>query len=109
MDRFGSHRKHPNTLLLSLLLTAALLTACFFGLGSLGRRDSARSKALLASAIERDITECYALEGTYPPSLSYMEEHYGLTYDSASFYVDYQPVAANIRPDYTIIEVKDGR
>ena len=38
--------------------------------------------------------------------LSYMEEHYGLTYDKDLFFVDYQPIGSNIRPDVTVISRK---
>ena len=60
----------------------------------------------LETALARDITHCYAVEGFYPPSLSYMEEHYGLTYDKDLFFVDYQPIGSNIRPDVTVISRK---
>lgn len=57
----------------------------------------------LQNAINRDILHCYAVEGYYPPSLEYMKQHYGLVYDETLFFVDYQPVASNIRPDVTIL------
>ena len=48
--------------------------------------------------------QCYSIEGAYPESLEYMEEHYGLTYDKDVFFVDYQPIAGNLYPDYTVIK-----
>lgn len=59
---------------------------------------------LLENALNRSITQCYALEGTYPPSLDYLTEHYGLTYDSRQYFIDYQFIGSNLRPDITIIE-----
>ena len=38
-----------------------------------------------------------------------MEEHYGLSYDKDLFFVDYQPVAANIRPDYFVLLLKEEK
>ena len=70
---------------------------------SLARSTVDRSRDSLQNAIDRDIIHCYAVEGFYPPSLSYMEEHYGLTYDKDLFFVDYQPVGSNMRPEVTII------
>ncbi len=52
----------------------------------------------------RSITHCYAVEGTYPSSLEYLKENYGLTYDETVFFVDYQTIGSNILPDVTIIE-----
>lgn len=69
----------------------------------LSSSNNDRQEESLRSAMERDIIHCYALEGFYPPSLDYIKEHYGLTYNSSTFIVDYQPVGNNIYPNYTII------
>ena len=65
--------------------------------------------AILEKAVNRSITQCYALEGTYPPDMEYLTAHYGLTYDEDLFFVDYQTVGANIYPDVTIIEKGAGK
>ena len=57
----------------------------------------------LETALQRSVIQCYAVEGTYPPSLDYIKTHYGLTYDKDLFFVDYQPVGSNMRPEVTII------
>jgi hypothetical protein len=43
------------------------------------------------------------VEGTYPPSLEYLKEHYGLIYDEESYYIDYTAIGSNIMPDVTIL------
>lgn len=75
-------------------------------LSSIGSTTVSRQKESLETALSRDIIHCYAVEGFYPPSLSYMEEHYGLIYDKSLFFVDYQPIGSNIRPDVTIVTLK---
>ena len=62
---------------------------------------------VLENALDRSITQCYALEGSYPPSLSYLVENYGLTYNSEQYFIDYQYIGSNLRPDTMIIE-RDG-
>ena len=52
--------------------------------------------------------QCYALEGTYPPNLQYLEEHYGLTYDKKRFYVDYLAIGSNFFPDVTVIVLAEN-
>ena len=59
---------------------------------------------ILEKAIDRSITQCYALEGVYPDNLAYLEQEYGLTYNKEHFFVDYQYIGSNLRPDITIIE-----
>ena len=63
----------------------------------------------ITRAMERDITACYALEGMYPPDLEYIRVHYGLTYPESRFYVDYRPIASNIRPDYAVIMLRQEK
>lgn len=63
-----------------------------------------REKEILKNAIDRSVTQCYALEGVYPCDLTYLEKNYGLLYNKEQFYVDYQYIGGNLRPDITIIE-----
>lgn len=85
-----------------LFLILFLLAVSNAGSESIERQEEA-----LNNAMERDIIHCYALEGFYPPSLDYLVEHYGLTYDTSEFMVDYQPIASNIHPDFTIIRKEE--
>lgn len=63
--------------------------------------DSQRNH--LQETIQKEIAQCYALEGTYPPSLDYLEKHYGLVYNKELFYVDYVAIGSNIYPDVSVI------
>lgn len=104
-NRFTQRKKHihvPHGFLRFLLFPAALIIFLLL-LSSVQQTTLEKQQESLETAIERDITHCYAVEGYYPPSLSYMEEHYGLTYDQTLFFVDYKPIGSNIRPDVTII------
>ena len=67
-----------------------------------------RQKESLENAIMRNITYCYTVEGTYPESLAYLKENYGLTYNEDLFFVDYRVSGSNILPDVTIIE-REGK
>ena len=59
----------------------------------------------LTETVRKDIVHCYALEGKYPETIEYLEEHYGLIYDKQSFYIDYLPIGENIMPDFTVISI----
>ena len=89
---------------LPLLIMLIVLSAFVFFANSVSNTNTAREKEILQNAIERSITQCYALEGTYPGSLNYLEENYGLFYNKDRFFVDYQYIGGNLRPDITIIE-----
>ncbi len=93
---------------LTAYLPLAILLAALVLLGatanSLYAENESKQKDILERALNRSITQCYALEGAYPSSIAYLEENYGLTYDKKSFYIDYQYIGSNLRPDTTIIE-----
>ena len=88
---------------LSVLLCVLAASAFSFFTGRTGEERIAEQERALNTALERCITTCYALEGSFPPDLEYMEARYGLDYSEDLFFVDYQPAGANIRPFYYVI------
>ena len=96
----------PALFLLSLLVAAVVLYGAVHYSEVLKERTYAQRELVLTRALDRAITNCYALEGSYPPDISYLREHYGLAYDENSFYIDYRPIAQNLRPDYNVIPVR---
>lgn len=86
-----------------LILVAVLAVFVLFS-NSMVNTNVEREKEILENAIDRSITQCYALEGIYPNDLTYLEENYGLIYNKEQFFVDYQYIGGNLRPDITIIE-----
>ena len=100
------------TALRSLLFPAALLLVLLGFLAALtnlneDRGEDARQR--LEASIRRAAVACYADEGIYPPSLDYLEEHYGLQIDRERYTVFYQVFASNLMPDITVLELADER
>lgn len=85
------------------LLAPVFLILFWIGVNYVSSSTVVRQQESLQNALNRDIIHCYAVEGFYPPSLDYMKEHYGLTYDEDLFTVDYQPVGTNMSPYVTIL------
>ena len=69
---------------------------------SLGRAEE--DKARLEDVLRRSAVACYAAEGVYPPSVEYMEEHYGLQIDKENYEISYNVIAENLMPDITVLE-----
>lgn len=92
----------------SLLLLLAVLFAFVKSVDSIQTANDAEQAKILENALTRSITECYALEGAYPPNLAYLTEHYGLVYDTEQYFIDYRYIGANLRPDVTIIKKDDS-
>lgn len=56
----------------------------------------------IRSAILNSSMQCCAIEGAYPPSLSYLERNYGLVVNHKDYVVTYECFAENIAPTVTV-------
>lgn len=93
--------------IISVVIFIAIMVLFFVAVDSMGKSSISKQQQSLENALSRDIVQCYAIEGRYPPSLEYLEQHYGLTYDKNTFFVDYLPIAGNLYPDVTVILIAD--
>lgn len=105
MNRFEKPTIGSKLHKISLPLLGSIILFLIFikGISSVSSTTLDKQKESLNTALNRSITQCYAVEGTYPPSLNYIENHYGLTYDHDLFFVDYQVYGSNMYPEVTII------
>lgn len=47
--------------------------------------------------------QCCAIEGSYPSSLTYLEEHYGLVVNRDEYAITYESYAANVPPAVRVV------
>lgn len=93
-----------------LLLAAAAALAVIFtatSVGNVGRSADTQGRQRLEDSIRRSAVACYAAEGVYPPTVAYLEEHYGLQVDAERYTVYYDVFADNLMPDITVLENED--
>ena len=91
-----------------LLFTAVIVAAAFFWIvlavrGTAGQVDDSAVTSL-QKAIERAAVQCYAIEGFYPPEVSYLKK-YGVTVDD-KFIVEYNCDIPNNLPIIKVIPKK---
>lgn len=89
---------------LSILFFVVVIFLFLYGISVVSDSSVYDEARILSDAINRDIIHCYAIEGMYPPSIDYIEEHYGLNYNHKKYLVDYEVFGTNIMPKVTIIE-----
>lgn len=87
----------------SLLVYAFLLVFLFRS--TMSEKIDAEALTLTEQSIRRAAVQCYALEGSYPTDLSYLEQRYGVSVDSKHYFVDYIYIASNLMPDITVLPV----
>lgn len=59
---------------------------------------------MLRQATRKAVIQCYAIEGSYPPDITYLEENYGLEYNHDKYFVDYERYASNLMPYVDVFE-----
>ncbi|MGI6627013.1 MAG: hypothetical protein ACOX4K_01470 [Bacillota bacterium] len=90
--------------LVLIALTVVYFAASFTGMNAYRKNlQSSRTEAIRLS-IEKAAVQCYALEGSYPPNLEYLEENYGIQTYRDKYRYDYFAFASNIRPVIIVIE-----
>ena len=75
-----------------------VLVVLLIGTANLSGGADQEGQAATQQAIERAAVLCYATEGYYPPTLSYIEENYGVQIDHAHYAVRYEVFASNVMP-----------
>lgn len=98
--------KHSITYIYPITFFVILLVLFLGGVSSVSETSLEKQQESLENALTRSISQCYAVEGTYPPSLDYLVSHYGLTYDSEVFLVDYEYYGGNLLPEITVLRKK---
>ncbi len=109
MNRFQKlslKKRIMDSVSLPIVIFIVTLALLFYGVSSISNTAANEEKGNLERALQKDIVHCYAVEGIYPPTLVYLEDHYGLTYDKEKFLIDYQVIGANLMPNVTVIERK---
>lgn len=93
--------------LLSFLIFFTILFFVLFCMQAMQRRSAQESLMSLRDAIRRASVQCYAIEGRYPPSVEYLEAHYGIVIDRRRYHVFYDGWASNVMPDITVLPVTE--
>ena len=70
---------------------------------------STQSEQLIATeqAVRRAAVQCYALEGSYPSDLTYLEQHYGLMLNHDRYVVHYQSLGSNLMPQIAVFSLEE--
>ena len=84
----------------------AVLCLIFFvtSLASVDRQQGEEGRQQLETALRRAAVACYAAEGVYPPTVEYLQEHYGVQIEEERYIVFYEIFANNLMPDITVLE-----
>lgn len=89
--------------LLLIIIFGAIGISTFFAIDQIAvRQDSDQSKAIEVVLIKAAV-QCYALEGSYPPDLNYLKDHYGVILNETKYFYFYETQGSNILPKIMVI------
>ncbi|MDR1589153.1 MAG: hypothetical protein LBS51_03060 [Oscillospiraceae bacterium] len=78
------------------------------GIGSTDDASRTEQLEMLRNSLRRAIVSCYAVEGSYPESVDYIVENYGVVIDESKFRVYYDIFGSNIMPSFDVLPVGDS-
>lgn len=90
--------------ILSILIFSAMLGLFWHGFGVVSSANRSEGKETLLASLRRAAVCCYSVEGAYPPSVEYMEAHYGVSVNHQQYAVQYELVGSNIMPSISVYE-----
>lgn len=108
MKRVAGNLIHKGKTLVQVLWMPCLILlvawVLLFGTGNVEERQNAESLKQVEDAVQKAVLSCYSIEGSYPATVEYIEEHYGLQIDHEKYHVFYEIFADNLMPEITVVE-----
>jgi len=89
--------------LATLLLLVALGVGIWFTYAYTHKDLKEQGVFSVRNAVLDSAKQCCAVEGSYPSSLRYLEENYGLIVNHDSYSVLYESFAENVMPNVVVI------
>lgn len=83
---------------IAMLLMLVVMLTLFGSLDHTLKQANQESLHHIEEAIRKAAIQCYALEGSYPPNVEYLEMHYGLILNSEAYFYHYEIIGSNIKP-----------
>ena len=88
----------------AILIFVALIVAFVFLINNITGKGNGRELEIVRDAVKNAALTCYAVEGMYPDDLTYLREHYNLSYNEDRYIVYYHPLASNLMPSIKVVE-----
>ncbi len=88
----------------AILIFVALIVAFVLLINNITGKGNGRELEIVRDAVKNAALTCYAVEGMYPDDLTYLREHYNLSYNEERYIVYYRPLASNLMPSIKVVE-----
>lgn len=100
---YASLRKRRIHRIVAVAIVVILAALVAFSVQLAQQNTRTQAAASLRNAILNSAKECCAVEGSYPSSLSHLEDAYGLTINHNDYVVTYEWFADNVLPSVVVV------
>lgn len=90
--------------LTAIAVMVAVAILAYFSIDGFDKNTSGKSQTALENAIKKAAVQCYAIEGSYPPDLQYLADHYGIILNEDTYFYHYQVIGSNVMPDIIVLK-----
>jgi len=91
--------------ILPVIFTVVIMVMVISGLRQTESASNAEGLRILEDSIRRAVIINYAIEGRYPASIEYIEEHFGIHIDRSRYAVHYIIHGSNLLPTIAVVPV----
>ena len=95
--------KDTKGVLFTVLILAVVVVFFFSAVGGASGKADSSAIATLEKAIKRAAIQCYAIEGFYPPDVTYLVDHYGIIIED-KYIVEYKSFSGNNLPMIKVMQ-----
>lgn len=88
--------------IISFLIILAFSVAIMAAIPAFRRGSGRIREEVLEATVREYAVRCYATEGSYPPSIWYLADNYGLIIDEEHYVYYYEAFSANFMPDIEV-------
>lgn len=85
------------------IVALVLALGCAVGWGAARQQALEQGSASVRDAVLAAAAQCCAVEGSYPSTIEYLEEHYGLSINHRDYAVTYEAFASNVTPSVVVV------
>ncbi|MCL2889260.1 MAG: hypothetical protein FWE65_02420 [Eggerthellaceae bacterium] len=102
---FSEKRRRQSILkrILALLIVVLIVLGSWFAFNHMNESLRTQSALAIRMAVLNSAQQCAAIEGSYPSSLKYLEDNYGLIINHDKYTVIYDAFASNVMPTVVVI------
>lgn len=103
MNGENNQKNHQYGMWVPGIIFIIVMLLFVWGVNSISSTADEKEMETIKNAVVQSAVFCYGVEGSYPESVDYLKENYGLNYNEDKYIVEYEIFARNVRPQIRVM------